>query len=214
MADSALSALLSLASHELRGPTGVVRGYLRILEQDVALPERHRKAVVHATEGANRLVALLDELSELGRFKQGIIRLSLHNLSLRSVMSQAVQAVVLPESDVALDVIAPSDVRIRVDEARMRFVFETLIIALARAQNGAVTLELKLVPPRTLKSAPHVTVAIRSLGRGTAVDRPVDLSRGGIGLSLAIADAVVTAHGGRLREQWLGGRWVGFDIRL
>jgi len=214
MADPALPALLSLASHELRGPAGVVRGYLKMLEQDGSLPERSRKAVLRATEGASRIVSLLDEISELSQFKQGGIRLSLRSVSLRSVLAQAVQAVAIPEIDVTLDVIAPMDVRVRVEEARMRFVFERLIVALARAQNGAVTLELKLVAPRTPKAAPQVVVAIRSLGRGSASERPLDLSRGGMGLSLALADAVITAHGGRLRERWVGDRWMGFDVRL
>jgi len=213
MADSDLPALLSLASHELRGPVGVVRGYLKMLEQDASLPERSRKAVLHAAEAGSRLVALLDEVTELSQFKQGAIRLSLRSVSLRSVLSQAVQAVAIPES-VTLDVIAPMDVRVRVEEARMRFAFERLIGALARAQNGAVTLELKLVAPRTPKAVPQVVVGIRSLGRGIASERPLDLSRGGMGLSLALADAVIAAHGGRLRERWLSGRWVGFDVRL
>ena len=43
MSEAALPRLLSRASHELRGPTGVVRGYLRLLEQDVTLGERPRK---------------------------------------------------------------------------------------------------------------------------------------------------------------------------
>ena len=34
MPEPILPALLSLASHELRGPTGVLRGYLRLLDQD------------------------------------------------------------------------------------------------------------------------------------------------------------------------------------
>ncbi|MEO8678598.1 MAG: histidine kinase dimerization/phospho-acceptor domain-containing protein [Vicinamibacterales bacterium] len=214
MPDSALPALLSLTSHELRGPTGVVRGYLRLLEQDALLPERVRRTIAQASDASNRLLDLLEELSELGRFKSGTIRLSPKSVSLRSVLVQAVQAVALPNPDVTLDVLAQEDVRVRADEARLRFVFETLIVTLARAQNGVVTLELKLVQPRKANAAPHVVVAIHSLGRGMVSERPVDLTRGGIGLTLAIADAIVTAHGGRLRERWLAGRWVGFAVRL
>lgn len=212
MADAALSALLTLTSHELRQPTGVVRGYLRVLENDPALNQRVRKVSGEATRAADRLVQLLDEIGELARLKDRAVRMSLKSTSLRSVLNQAVQAVELPAShDVELDVVAPVDVRRRVDEARMRSVFETLISVLARAQTGAATIDLRLT--RT-KSAAYVWVTSRSLARGKILDQPLDLTRGGSGLLLPIAEAIVEAHGGRLRERWVSGRWSGFVVKL
>lgn len=212
MADAALSALLALTSHELRQPTGVVRGYLRMLDHDPTLSQRARKVIGDATRAADRLVGLLDEVGELARLKDRAVRLSLKSHSLRSVLNQAVQAVELPDShDVELDVVAPVDVRRRFDEKRMRAVFETLITVLARAQTGAATIDLRLT--RT-KSTAYVWVTPRSLARGKVVDQPLDVTRGGAGLLLPIAEAIVQAHGGRLRERWLGGRWSGFVVKL
>lgn len=212
MADASLSALLSLASHELRQPTGIVRGYLRMLDQDPTLGQRPRKAIAEAMRAADKLVGLLDEIGELARLKEEAMRLTLKSMSLRSVLNQAVQAVTLPAShDVELDVVAPVDVRMRVDEARMVSVFCTLTYVLARAQTGAATIDLGLT---RRKGAAYVTVTPRTLGHGKIVDQPVDLTRGGSGLLLPIADAIVQAHGGRLRERWVAGRWVGFIVRL
>lgn len=212
MADAALSALLTLTSHELRQPTGVVRGYLRVLENDPALNQRVRKVSGEATRAADRLVQLLDEIGELARLKDRAVRMSLKSTSLRSVLNQAVQAVELPAShDVELDVVAAVDVRRRVDEARLRSVFETLISVLARAQTGAATIDLRLT--RT-KSAAYVWVTSRSLASGKILDQPLDLTRGGSGLLLPIAEAIVEAHGGRLRERWVSGRWSGFVVKL
>lgn len=212
MADGALSGLLTLTSHELRQPTGVVRGYLRMLDHDPTLSQRVRKVIGEATRAADRLVGLLDEIGELARLKDDAVRLSLKSLSLRSVLNQAVQAVELPAShDVELDVVAEGDVRRRVDEARMRSVFETLISVLAKAQTGAATIDLRLT--RT-KSAAYVWVTPRSLARGKIVDQPLDVTRGGSGMLLPIAEAIVQAHGGRLRERWVGGRWSGFVVKL
>jgi len=212
MGDTALSTVLSLASHELRGPTGVVRGYLKMLDQDPTLGERTRRTIGEATRAADRLVALLDEVGELARLKEGAVRLTLRTMSMRSLLAQAVQAVTLPAShDVELDVVGPVDVRLRIDEKRLRPVFETLIVTLARAQAGAATIDLRLVKGR---AATSVTVTIRTLAHGTVADRPPDLSRGGTGLQLPIAEAVVQAHGGRLRERWMAGRWAGFVVKL
>ena len=212
MPDAAIAALLSLTTHELRQPTGVVRGYLRTLEQDPTLTQRARKVIGEATQAADKLVALLDEVGELARYKDRAVQLTLKSMSLRSVLNQAVQAAELPDShDVELDVVAPADVRRRVDEGRMRTVFGTLIFVLARAQTGAATIDLRLV--RTKNSA-YVWVTPRSLLRGKVVDQPIDVTRGGSGMLLPIAEAIVVAHGGKLRERWIAGRWSGFIVRL
>lgn len=212
MADATIAALLSLASQELRQPTGVVRGYLRTLDQDPMLTQRVRKISGEAILAADRLVELLDEIGELAKLKEESVRLNLKAMSLRSVMSQAVQAVVLPAShDVELDVVAPVDVRMRVDEARLRTAVGTLIYVLARAQTGAATIDLRLIKTKVSSS---IVITPRTLGRGKIVDQPIDLMRGGNGLLLPIADAIIQAHGGKLRERWVAGRWSGFVVKL
>lgn len=196
----------------MRGPAGVIRGYLRMLEQDATLGERPRRVVADTTRAAERLVTLLDEISELARLKDETLRPTLRSMSLRSILNQAVQAVKLPAGyEVELDVVAPVDVRRRVDEPRLRAAFETLIFTLVRGHSGAATIDLRLIKGR---SSTLVTVTPRTLGHGAVIDRPLDLSRGGTGLRLPIAEAVVQAHGGRLRERWVAGRWAGFAVKL
>jgi signal transduction histidine kinase len=214
MPDAALAALLSLTSHELRHPTGVVRGCLRTLDHDPSLNQRARKVIGDAIRAADKLVSLLDEVGELARLTDEAVPLTLKlkSMSLRSVLQQAVQAVELPAShDVELDVVADADVRRRVDEVRMRAAFCTLIDVLARAQTGAATIDLRLTRS---KSAAYVWVTPRSLLRGKIIDQPVDVARGGFGMLLPIAGAIIDAHGGKLRERWIAGRWSGFIVRL
>lgn len=212
MAETILPTLLSLASHELRGPTGVVRGYLRLLEQDASLGERPRRVMLEISRATDRLAAILDEITELAHLKDGRTKLVLKRTSLRSVLHQAVQAVEMPENfETDLDVVAPVDVRMRLDEPRLRAAFCALLVTLARAQSGSTGFDLQLTKGR---SSTQVIVQPRSLSRGTIVDRPVDFARGGTGLQLPIADAVVHAHGGRLKERWVAGKFAGFVVKL
>ena len=97
---------------------------------------------------------------------------------------------------------------------RLRQVFESLITAVARAQNGPATLELGLTAPRVKGGTAQVVVAIRSIGRAAVIEKPLELTRAGVGLSLPIADSIVAAHGGKLRERWQGGKWAGFVVKL
>ena len=58
--------LLSLISHELRGPLGVIRGYLRLLEQTgPELSDSHRQAVTAALKASDRAAELLTQTSML-----------------------------------------------------------------------------------------------------------------------------------------------------
>lgn len=212
MPDAANSALLSLTSHELRGPAAVIRGSLKMIDADPALGDRSRRATGQARRAVARLVEMLDEVSELARLRDAKGKLPLRRLSVRSVLTQAVQAVTLPAgADCALDVVAPVDVRLRGDEQRLKSVFETLIVALARTQATATTIDLHVTARR---ASTLITVTPRTLHRGATSDRPLDVSRGGTGFLLPIAEAIVQRHGGRLRERWMAGRWVGYAVRL
>ncbi len=70
---AANARLLSLAVHELRTPASVVGGYLRMLQRDTTAPlsERQRKMVDEAAKSYRRMVALIDELSEISKLDTG-----------------------------------------------------------------------------------------------------------------------------------------------
>lgn len=58
-----VSELLSLTGHELRAPTGVLGGYLSLIEKRAAeLTPDHQRALAGARRAQQRLVELLDEL--------------------------------------------------------------------------------------------------------------------------------------------------------
>lgn len=58
-----VSELLSLTGHELRAPTGVLGGYLSLIEKRAAeLTPDHQRALAGARRAQQRLIELLDEL--------------------------------------------------------------------------------------------------------------------------------------------------------
>ena len=65
--------LMSLAVHELRTPTSVVGGYLRMLQKDTSaeLSERQRRMIDEAEKSCARLAALIGELSDLSKLDAG-----------------------------------------------------------------------------------------------------------------------------------------------
>lgn len=206
--------LLALASHELRGPAGIIRGYLRLLASDPALTDRQRKSVGDADRATDRLVGVLDEMNEYARFLRGQQKLERRPRSLRSIIVQATQVVQPPvEPPVQLDVIADVDVQASVDEPRLRAALVALLQAVCRAQTTATTVDVVLSEGgRGRRRSATIDIAPRSLGRGRHTRREPDFSRPGLGLALPVADATIREHGGRLMERWVSARWAGYRV--
>src|SRR5688572_29725877 len=101
MSSDELPRLLSLLSHELRGPLGVVRGYLKLLEQrGTELSEQHLRAITAALRATDRAAAVLDQASKLAQLNRDETRIELTRVSLDLILDDAVRKVTLPEDPV------------------------------------------------------------------------------------------------------------------
>jgi signal transduction histidine kinase len=205
--------LLALASHELRGPAGIIRGYLRLVLSDHTLTDRHRKSIGDADRATDKLVGVLDEMNEYARFLRGQQKLDRRTRSLRSIIVQATQVVQPPvEPAVQLDVIADEDIQVNVDEARVRGALAALIHSVCRSQTTASTVDVTLSNNGGRRRSSTIDIAPRSLSRTRLTSRAPDFTRAGQGLALPLADAVFRAHGGRMVERWASARWAGYRV--
>jgi len=205
-------SVLSAASHELRGPLGVARGYLRLLVQGGQLDPRAAKAVQEATRATDRMADLLDELSVYARWARGDARLMRGPVPLHDVLTRAVAASHLPSSPAVtatLDV--PADVNVEADRDQLSAACAHLISALARAQVGDTELTLRA---RTLDG--HVEMRISPAAGLDGAEEGAEpmLERSGLGLGVALADLLIRLHGATLRERRQGSTWTGYVIRF
>ena len=191
-------SVLSAASHELRGPLGVARGYLRLLVQGGELDARAAKAVQEATRATDRMADLLDELSVYARWARGDARLMRGPVPLHDVLTRAMAASHLPSSPAVtatLDV--PADVNVDADRDQLSAACAHLISALARAQVGDTELTL-----RARKLDSHVELRISSAagldgaeeGAEPMLERSGARPGGGVGRS---ADPSARRHAAR-----------------
>jgi signal transduction histidine kinase len=205
--------LLSVASHEIRGVIGVARGYLRLLAQDATVSDRSRTLANGAAASVERVVAILDDMSEYVRLVRGELRLERSPHPWTRLMEDARARVEWPTSPrvvwrpPALDHLAPA----AVDCGRVERALAALIDTLARAQAQDADVTARTgTNAEGRRGAPAIDLVVDE-GAG-AVSREPDLSRSGLGFRLALAHAVIAAHGGALEERWRGGRWVGYRI--
>jgi len=197
--------LLSLAVHEFRTPASVVGGYLRMLQRDTEQPlsDRQRKMVDEAEKSCARLVALIAELSEIGKLDAGMIALARQPLDVFELVAEVAERVhEAKDRDVhlALDGDA-AGAPMAGDAGRLGSTFDAIFRAILREKAGPSTVVVhRRRAPIDGQTCAIVVVAERESVQA-AYDAPsgaFDDKRGGLGLALPLARRVVEGHGGRI----------------
>ena len=197
--------LLSLAVHEFRTPASVVGGYLRMLQKDQEPPmsERQRRMIDEADKSCARLVAIVAELSDIGKFDSGAMKLARQPVELFSLVEKVAELVhEASDRDVHLKLSGSTDgANITGDATRLKTAFDSIFRAVLREKPGPTT----VVADRrrqTRDGQPCAVVIIADADRvQEAYDRsagPFDEHRGGMGLALPLARRVIEGHGGRI----------------
>ena len=89
--DNPYPPLISLAVHEFRTPASIVGGYLRMLhkDQDPPMSERQRRMIDEAEKSCARLVAIVAELSDIGKLDGGSIALAKRPVELFELLEKS-----------------------------------------------------------------------------------------------------------------------------
>lgn len=212
-----LPRVLSLLSHELRGPLGVVRGYLRLMIQtSQELSPRSRDSIEAALRASDRMGQILDEASFFAHLQMGDVRLEPRRVPLTAVVHAAIQAAGLPaDCRVDLDAETLPNVTLDADEARLGMALATFVSAVARAQSSNVVVQISASETQLGgKHAVRLRIAPRSMSGVDATEGELNAKRGGFGLAIPIAAVIVEGHGGRVRESKQGDRSAGLLVTL
>jgi signal transduction histidine kinase len=183
-----LGKLLTVLAHELRGPLGVIQGYLRLmLQRHPEDPDAQMiKAMLDAT---GRLSRVGRQAADLATWTDGAAR-TVASLTLDD-LAQRMAATLPPDrASLSLGEAGPTTIE-TVDAAALAAALAAVVESIARDTGGAVV----VAPVAT--DARHVRLAVRAAdpAAGTAATaRPFSFERGGAGLALVLASFVLDAH--------------------
>ena len=167
------------------------------------MSERQRRMIDEAEKSCARLVAIVAELSEIGKLDSGAAKFTKQPLDLFSLMEKVAELVhEASDRDVRLTLTGLSDgAHMTGDTTRLRAAFDAIFRAILREKPGQTTVvaERRLV---TRDGQPNAVLIVADEERvQEAYDRdpgPFDDMRGGLGLALPLARRVIEGHGGSL----------------
>ncbi len=196
---------ISSISHELRTPLTAIKGWSETMQ---STPE-DRELIAHGLavigNEAQRLTGLVEELLDFSRMESGRIKLRCESLDMASVIEEAVFLFRdrAARANIQLEYCETVDLPpLYGDAARIKQVFVNLLDnAVKYSRTGdRIRVEAAAMPQ-------GVQVVVSDTGIGIDADSlpkvrqrfyQADAASAGSGLGLALADEIVTLHGGRL----------------
>ena len=222
-ASEAKSVFLANMSHELRTPLNAVLGYTEIVREEAEELERGDMVedLDRVEVAARHLVGLIDAILDLSRVESGSVTVTPAPCPLRKVVDRAVELVPgLGSSQVAFAAEVP-DVEVLADEqALLQVLVNLLVNAMKFTEIGHIH-----VGGSATEDAVSVWVEDTGIGMTEEVQGRVferfeqgDASgtkvHGGVGLGLAISQALLERMGGRIELESTPGQGTRFTLVL
>jgi signal transduction histidine kinase len=224
--ESNKTQFLNLASHELRGPVTVIRGYVSMLESGMLgeLNERGRKAASVMAAKVLEMNELIEEMIEAARLEEGDVNLHPVEADLRDVAREAAEVVSpLVEAKHRLELDLPDRrVGVNVDPDRTKTIIVNLLSNAIKysPDGGAVTCQV-----RARAGTARVAVSDEGIGiprdsmsvlftRFGRVITPQTEHLKGTGLGLFLARQLARLQGGDITVASVEGAGSTFTLQL
>ncbi len=215
--DAAKSEFISIASHQLRTPLTVIKGYISMmLEGNFGKLNKEEKASLDKVfESNERLIQLVENLLNISRIESGRMQFQFENGWLEKVVDSVIEELTLAaqRKGLRLDYIKPQQPlpQVKIDPEKIRQVIMNLIDnSIKYTKRGHITIKLELAGKK-------VRFIVADTGMGISSEDLANLfkkfSRGtgtslvhteGTGLGLYVARMMIEAHQGKVWAESAG----------
>ena len=210
-ANRAKSTFLANMSHELRTPLNAIIGFSDVMRNEMLgpLPQRYVEYATDIHRSGQHLLHLIDEVLNMARIDSGGMKLDLETVDMGTLITDCVKSFEGKAKDANITFrteLRPMPV-IKADKRAIREVVSNLLSNALKynSRDGFVTIETRML-------GDAVSVWIHDTGVGIApanlprVIKPFERlesatnanKRGGTGLGLAVSNALIEMHGGKL----------------
>jgi two-component system phosphate regulon sensor histidine kinase PhoR len=212
-------------SHELRTPLATILAYVETLQEtDWNDPEHVRRCLDGLFRQAQRLHALVRDITDLAEIESGAIALSLEDIPLRAFVEDvlALMETQAEERGIALINDVPEDVCVLADPIRLTQILQNLLDNAVKFNRpgGQVWVTARALGERILISVKDTGIGIppadqsRIFERFYRSEKSRSRETGGSGLGLAIVKHLVQLHGGEITVTSTPGCGSEFTVSL
>ncbi len=206
-ADKRKDEFLAMLSHELRNPLSPIASAAELMRVAPSNARRVSKASEIISRQVRHMTGLIDDLLDVSRVTQGLIKLNLQVLDTNRVAADAIEQVrplvELKKHRLSFHS-ASSAALVRADEKRLTQVFANLLNNAAKytPDGGAIDFSVavrgKFVRITVTDNGIGMTpeVAARAFDLFAQAERSSDRSQGGLGIGLALVKSLVQLHDG------------------
>jgi two-component system CheB/CheR fusion protein len=208
---AAIGETAAMVGHDLRNPLQGIAGALNLLKQESLTAEERNEMLQVIEKSIHYSDAIINDLSDYS----AEIKLKLAEATTKSIISDAIEAVHVPQNVTVQDV-SEDEPTLSVDADKMRRAFINLIenAVDAMPQGGTLTISTK-------KSDNHIEIALTDTGSGMPAKvienlwKPLQTTKAkGMGLGLTICKRIIDAHGGNISVKSKTGEGTTMTIRL
>jgi signal transduction histidine kinase len=222
--DQVKTNLVSTVSHELKTPlTSVRMGLHLLLEERIGpLNAKQLELALAAREDSERLLRMINDLLDLTRLESGQARAYFERIEAQTLVDTVVEEaepLVSARGQRLVAQVAPEVPALTVDARQIRHVFSNLISNAVKHSRPGDLITLKAEPVDH-----RVRFAVIDQGAGIPAEyqpriferffRVPGDEQNGVGLGLAIAKEIVTAHGGSIGVRSAPGQGTEFYFEL
>ncbi len=215
-ANAAKDRFLAVLSHELRTPLNPVLMAASAMETDPNIPPDIRADISMIRRNVELEAKLIDDLLDLTRISNGKVQLHRRIVDAHDILEQAIAVVGGDSASLNLEVkvdFSASRHHVDGDPARIQQVFWNLIrnavkftpldgsVTVRTSNPGLDTLRIEVIDTGIGIAAETLPKIFNAFEQG---DTDINKALGGLGLGLAISNALAELHGGTLRAESAG----------
>lgn len=208
--DKLKSEFISLASHQLRSPLTVIKGYASTLTDGIVgdLTPKQTEIIKHIYTAAQGLANVVEDFLNVTKIEQGGMKYVFDSTDIRVIVLDLVSDMKIPAEDKHLlftaDIDVDSHLLVQADGVKLRQVFLNLIDnSIKYTKEGFVKVTLRKDGAKLKFSVSDSGIGITKetkerLFQKFARGEGEVLNAGGSGLGLYLAQEIVTAHKGEI----------------
>jgi len=229
--DKIKNEFVSVVSHELRTPMTSIQGGLNLLAKGLVKldSDKGKRIIQIASENAERLVRLVNDILDLERLQSGKFTLNKQKADASELLFQTadLMQLIFQKAEINLSVF-PQSIELLVDKDRIIQVLTNLLSNAVKFSppGSTVYMAVEKIPAKDAETA-SALFKVQDRGRGIPADKieaiferfhQVDASdsrkQGGTGLGLAICRNIVEQHNGQMWVESTVGVGSSFYIKL